>query len=138
MKDKIEHRGVIDNVDGSHISVKIVQQTACSGCKMKSMCTSSESKEKIIDVYELGAESRRKIGDVVTVCGTLSMGKQAVVLAFGIPTVICVVWMFCAMLLFCMNELVAVGVLMALLCVYFLILYSKRDRMSRKFAFWIE
>ena len=55
MKDIIEHQGVIASIEEGHVRVNIVQLAACSGCKARSLCTSSESKEKIIDVYERGA-----------------------------------------------------------------------------------
>lgn len=80
----IAHQGVIESVEGHHVRVNILQVAACSACKARSLCSSSESKEKIIDVYEEGAAMKYKCGEEVTVCGALSMGKQAVRLAFGV------------------------------------------------------
>lgn len=138
MKEKFEHEGVVDSVVGEHVVVRIVQQAACSGCKARSMCASSESKEKLIDVYEHDAEKNRRVGDVVTVCGALSMGKQAVTLAFGTPVVIIVVWMCVSIGVMKMGELLCVGCLVVILAAYFYVLYLMRDRMAKKFAFWIE
>ncbi len=138
MKEKIEHDGIVDNVVGDHVMVRIVQHAACSGCKAKAMCTSSESKEKIIDVYEADAEQKRKVGDAVKVCGALSMGKQAVALAFGVPMAIIVVLMPLALKVLCLSELVSVGVVTLVLAAYFYVLYLNRDKMAKKFAFWIE
>ena len=135
---KIEHQGVVESVVGNHVRVNIVQVAACSGCKARSMCSSSESKEKIIDVYEQGAEKKYKIGDQVMVCGALSMGKQAVRLAFAIPLLLIAVWMVVAMVYLKLGELTAVGILAAILSVYFYILYLNRGRMAKRFAFWIE
>ena len=138
MKEKYEHEGVVESVVGEHVVVRILQQAACNGCKARSMCVSSESKEKLIDVYETDAEKKRRVGDVVNVCGALSMGKKAVWLAFGVPLAIIVVWMFVALVALELNELVSVLALVALLAVYFIILHSKRDSLSKQFAFWIE
>lgn len=135
-KDTIEHDGVIDSIEGGRIRVKIIQQAACSGCKAKSMCTQSESKEKFIDVYVDDAGSRH-VGDAVKVCGELSMGRRAVVLAFGIPLVLMVSWMFAAIVGLKMNELLAVGVLALILTLYFFILHLLKPIISRKFAFWL-
>jgi sigma-E factor negative regulatory protein RseC len=85
MRETITHQGVVESVEGEHVRVNILQVSACSSCKARSLCTTSESKEKIIDVYEPGAAEKYRRGDAVNVCGTLSMGKQAVRLAFGIP-----------------------------------------------------
>ena len=138
MKDTIEHQGVIESIDGSHIRVNIVQQAACGACKVKSMCSQSEQKEKIVDVYEADASSRRSVGDGVTVCGTLTMGKQAVLLAFTIPLAITVVWMFVALAWLKMDELQAVVLLCGPLLVYFFWMYVMRDKIAKRFAFWIK
>jgi sigma-E factor negative regulatory protein RseC len=137
MKEIIEHQGVIESIEGGHVRVNIVQLAACSGCKARSMCTSSESKEKIIDVYETGAENKYKVGENVNVCGTLSMGRLAVVLAFGIPLVIIAVWMIVAIAYLKFGELFSVGILAVILAAYFYVLYLNKDRMAKNFSFWI-
>lgn len=137
MKEIIEHQGVIASVEGSHVQVNIVQVAACGSCKARSLCTSSESKEKIIDVYEPDADSKYRIGEHVKVCGTLSMGRQAVWWAFGLPLLLMVVWMMTALLALGLGELVSTMVLAAILFFYFYILYLNKDRMARRFAFWI-
>ncbi len=138
MRETIEHQGVIASVEGRHVRVNILQVAACSGCKARSLCASSESKEKIIDVYEDDAAMKYKIGENVTVCGALSMGKQAVRLAFGVPVLLIVVWMLVAIVWLKLDELVSVGILALILALYFYILYRNRDRMAKKFAFWIS
>lgn len=136
--ESIAHQGVVETVEGDHVRVNIVQLAACSGCKARSLCSSSESKEKLIDVYEVGAAEKYKIGEEVKVCGALSMGKTAVKLAFGVPVLIIAVWMLVAMVLLGLTELTSVGILAGILAVYFYILYMCRDKMAKKFAFWIE
>ena len=138
MREIIEHQGVVTSVEGSHVRVNIVQVAACSGCKARTLCSSSESKEKLIDVYEVGAENRYSVGESVKVCGSLSMGKQAVRLAFGVPLLLTAGWMLLAMIGLEMSELTSVGILAIILALYFYILYLNRKRMAKKFAFWIE
>ncbi|MCH5175172.1 MAG: SoxR reducing system RseC family protein [Prevotellaceae bacterium] len=138
MTDKIEHQGRVEMVEDGHVRVSIMQQAACVGCKARSMCTSSENKERIIDVYEPDALQKRHVGDIVNVCGALSMGKTAVRLAFGVPVVIIAVWLCVAVVFLHLGEGMSVGILGAVLAVYFYILYMNRGKMARKFAFWIE
>jgi sigma-E factor negative regulatory protein RseC len=138
MSEKIEHQGVVASVEGHHVRVNILQVSACSGCQARALCSSSESKEKVIDVYEQGASQKYQVGQQVSVCGTLSMGKQAVRLAFGLPLLLTLVWMLVAMVWLHLNELLAVGVLAVLLAAYFYTLYINRSRMAKHFAFWIE
>lgn len=137
MKEKIEHSGVVSSVEGEHIRVKIIQHAACSSCKAKDLCQPSESKEKIIDVYDPNA-SRFSPGDAVRVCGSLSMGKTAVRLAFGIPLVVILVWLITALKVMNLGELTACSILLILLACYFCILRMFDSKISRKFAFWIE
>ena len=138
MKETIAHQGVIESVEGRHVKVNILQVAACGECKARSLCASSESKEKIIDVYEDDAALKYKIGEQVMVCGALSMGKQAVRLAFGVQVVLIVVWMLVAMVWLKLGELMSVSILAVLLAAYFYILYLNKDRMAKQFAFWIE
>lgn len=138
MKDIIQHQGEIVSIEGGHVRIMIVQQAACSGCKVRSMCSASESKDKIMDVYDLSAGKRYKVGDTVRVCGTLAMGKRAVLLAFGIPLFVTIVCMFVCLGMFHLGELLTSAIWLGVMCAYFYILYIYRDRLSRKFALWIE
>ena len=137
-QDTIEHEGIVAAVNGRHVQVSIGQVAACSECKARSLCTSSESKEKLIDVYEDGAATKYRVGEHVRVCGALSMGHQAVRLAFGVPLALIVLWLLLALIVLRMHELAAVGVLAFLLTTYFYILYMCREKMARKFAVWID
>ena len=87
MSDKIEHQGVVESISEGHVRVSIMQVAACSECKAKALCTSSESKERYIDVYGDYAE-RYKVGDAVKVCGSLSMGQKAVRIALDRKSVV--------------------------------------------------
>ena len=57
MTDIIKHRGIVENIEGSHVRVRIVQTSACSACSVKGHCNASESKEKLIDVFDMKASS---------------------------------------------------------------------------------
>ena len=93
MTDIIKHRGIVENIEGSHVRVRIVQTSACSACSVKGHCNASESKEKLIDVFDMKASSYR-IGEEVMIYGTTSMGMQAVLLAFGIPFLVLLITLF--------------------------------------------
>lgn len=138
MKDIIQHQGEIVSIEGGHVRIMIVQQAACSGCKVRSMCSASESKEKIMDVYDSSAGKKYKVGDTVRVCGMLAMGKRAVLLAFGIPLFVTIVCMFVCLSMFHLGELLTSAIWLGVMCAYFYILYIYRDWLSRKFALWIE
>ena len=137
MKDIIDHFGIIESIEDKHVRVRSVQSSACSACQAKSLCASAESKEKIIDVWETDAENL-KVGNEVRVCASLSMGRNAVVLAFIVPLVLMVVWMVVALMVLHLSELTAIVGVLAILLIYYIGLWTMRDKLSRKFAFWIE
>ena len=83
MSESINHNGIIEKIDGGTVYVRIIQQSACSGCHAKSMCTASESKEKIIEVPDNSGKFH--INEEVLLCGQSSLGLQAVLLAFVFP-----------------------------------------------------
>ena len=137
MTDIIKHRGIVENIKGSHVQVRITQTSACSACSVKGHCNASESKEKLIDVFDVKASSYRK-GEEVMLYGTTSMGMQAVFLAFGIPFLVLLITLFIAMRLTDGNELKSALIALLDLIPYYLIIYVCRNKLSKKFSFTIE
>ena len=137
MSDKIEHQGVIESISDERIRVAIMQVAACSECKAKALCSSSESKEKYVDVF--GRKTGKyRVGDTVKVCGSLTMGRKAVRMAFLWPMLIMLCTGFATLGLLHFSEAMALALMFALLFVYFLAVYMNKDRIGREFAFWIE
>ena len=52
MSANIKHCGIVDEITDGCIKVRIVQSSACASCKVASRCNASESKEKIVEVYD--------------------------------------------------------------------------------------
>ena len=136
MADIIKHRGIVENINGSHIQVRIVQTSACSACSIKGHCNASESKDKLIDVFDSNSLSYQK-GQEVMVYGTTSMGMKAVLLAFGLPFVVLFVTLYVAIKI-TDNELYAALISLASLIPYYLIIYICRGKLSRRFIFTIK
>ena len=132
----IKHRGRVESVDGSHIIVRIIQTSACSGCSIKSHCNASESKEKLIDVYE--ANASYQIGEEVVLCGTTSMGMQAVLLAFGVPLIILVLALGLTMYMTDDDALISSLVGLLSIVPYYLVLHFYKDKLKKTFSFTIE
>ena len=114
-----------------------MQAAACTGCKAKELCSSSESKEKVINVVDPLA-SRFKVGEEVVVCSALTAGKLAVRLAFGIPVLIVVCWAFLSSMVFHFSELLTSGILFLLLAVYYVVLNRIQHRFDKVLTFWID
>ena len=130
----IKHLGIVENIQGSHLSVRIVQTSACAACSAKGHCSSADSKDKIIDVIDTAASSYR-VGEKVMVIGETSMGMMAVVLAFIIPFILLIFSLFLFMALM-ENELYSALLSLAILIPYYLILWLNKTRLKQKFSFW--
>ncbi len=136
MRQMIIHRGTVESVNGSHVSVRITQLAACSACAARRLCNSSESKEKKIDVATPDAASFSS-GEEVVLAGRLSLGLQAVLWAYFVPLVLLVAVLFVAIDVTGSEPggaLAAVGGL----ALYYGLLYLNRDRLARKFSFTIK
>ena len=136
MTDIIKHRGRVEKVEGSHVVVRIVQTSACSACSIKGHCNSSESKEKLIDVFEVNASYQ--IGEEVVLLGTTSMGMQAVLLAFGVPLVILIVALGVTMHLTDGDALVSSLVGLLSIVPYYFAIHFNKDKLKKTFSFTIE
>ena len=132
----IKHLGIVENIQGSHLSVRIVQTSACAACSATGHCSSADSKDKIIDIIDTAASSYQ-VGEKVMVVGETSMGMQAVALAFIIPFVLLIFTLFLFMALI-ENELYAALLSLAVLVPYYYILWLNKTRLKQKFSFTIK
>lgn len=132
----IKHLGIVENIQGSHLSVRIVQTSACAACSVKGHCSLADSKDKIIDIIDTAAASYQ-VGENVMVVGETSMGMQAVALAFIIPFVLLIFTLFLFMALI-ENELYAALLSLAVLVPYYYILWLNKTRLKQKFSFTIK
>lgn len=137
MNGKIEHNGIIEHIDGKHIKVRIVQSSACSSCQAKAICSSSESKEKVVDIYVNSSENYA-IGEQVNVCASETTGRNAVILAFVIPLIIMIICITLSIRYLMINELISIAISLMFLALYYWILSISKNRISKKFSFWIE
>ena len=137
MTDTIKHQGTVENIEGTHVQVRIVQTSACASCSAKSFCSSSDSKEKLIDIY--GADtSLLRVGQEVVICGATSMGMRAVWLAFGVPFVVLIAVLFLLYRLTGGNEAVSALGALLMLVPYYAVLYLLKGHLKRRFSFRIE
>lgn len=131
----ITHQGIVENINGSHIFVRIIQTSACSGCSVKGHCSSAETKEKVIEVTD--SSSSYQVGDCVTIVGKTSVGMLAVFLAFVAPLLLLVLTLF--LLENTMdNQLLAPLMALAVLVPYYWILSLNKTRLKQRLSFTIK
>ncbi len=134
MSKNITHDGVVVKVEGSDVHVLITQHSACSGCHARGACTASDSKDKIIVAKSEGIEYN--IGDIVTLIGSNSMAWSALSYAFLIPMVLAMVLLFVVSSY--VSEAAACLSVLAMLAVYYFVLFLFRNRLSTKFVFTLQ
>ncbi len=128
-------KGIVCGVHAGGIDVRVIQQSACSGCHARAACTSHESCERMVSVrdYPDGV----KVGDTVLLVAKESMTLRAVLLAFVAPLalmlIVAVVLTGCAV-----QDLAIALVLLALLLMYWGGVYLCRGYIDRKLVFWAE
>lgn len=136
MDGGIKHQGIVENVSGDCVRVRIIQTSACAQCQISGRCSAAESKEKMIDVYTAEGGSLHK-GDSVTVVATNRSGLVAVMLSSVIPLLV-VIAVLAATLAATGNEAAAALCGIASLMPYYIILYALRGKISRNVAFRLE
>lgn len=136
MEKPIHHDGVIEAVEGRRVQVRIVQTSACAGCKVASHCSTAEAREKLIDI-DVPDASRWQVGQQVVVTTESSMAGKALILGFGLPLVLMLVVLTVAMAAGCSEGLTAL-LMMGSLVPYYLLVWLLRDRIARQISFRLE
>lgn len=136
MAEKIRHRGVIEDIAGRKVKVRIMQSSACSSCKIASHCNASETKVKIIEVT-VGSGSDYSLGEEVVVSTTLHVVGRAMTVGFILPFIVMVASLMLAFLV-TSDEIVSALMALVSLVPYYLIIYMLRGRLSRGVVFKIE
>lgn len=137
MADTAEHKGIVTEVTDDIVRVKIESMSACAACHAKTMCSLSDKTDKIIEVKRSSLKREHQVGDEVTVVASSGKGLLAVVFAYITPALVAVA-AIAVMLSVGANELVSSLVAIALVAVYYFVLYLLRDKLNKKFVFSIE
>ena len=132
----IEHEGIIEKISGNHITVRILQQSACSECHAKSACLAADAKEKLVDISDSSGLYLQNERVVVT--GRKSIGYKAVLWAFVFPLVILIGMLVLTTMVWHFNETEAALGSILILVPYYFLLYLLRHKMANTFRFNIK
>ena len=133
MEELIRHEGIVLRTEGNMAHVEIVQTSACSACKAKSMCMSSESRQ-ISNMRCLMLEPLQ-VGDHVEVEVRERLAWRAILLAYILPFIVMIAVI--AILDFATDWSEAVVGTLSLcgIALYYLILSGFKHRLQRQFSF---
>lgn len=133
MNTSIKHCGIVDEISDRCIKVRIVQSSACASCKVASRCNASESKEKIVDVYDDNSK-QFSVGDNVVVIASTKVGLFAVFLSSVIPLFLLIITL-ATVLAITNNEVYAALSSIGILIPYYIILYIFKDQIRSRLSF---
>ena len=123
-------------IEGDKLFVRMMVNSACSGCHAKAVCGVSETTEKIVEV-DVASGADFTIGEQVEVALLDNkMGTRSVVLAYVVPFVVLSVMLIGATIAG-LSEGVAVLAAMAGVVAYYVVLWSLRERLKNKIKFII-
>lgn len=135
MSNKIRHAGIIDSIGEKSVQVRILQSSACSGCKVASHCNAAETKEKLIDVA-VDEPSCYQVGEKVVIVADASVGFVASLYGYLLPLLLMVLTLV-IVLGATHSEGVAALSALGMLVPYYTILYLTRNRLRNQLTFEI-
>lgn len=137
MSNRIKHSGIIEAIDGEYVRVRILQTSACAQCKIAGHCNSSESKEKMIDVYNVSDTSRLKVGDEIIVTASTRMAVSALIIGFGLSLIVLIAVIIIVRFM-TSDEIMAALCGLATLVPYYILVWLVREKLRVRMAFEIE
>lgn len=134
--ETISHPGVIASVSDKGVNVRIESAAACGSCKVKSACGMSEMEDKIVEVTP-DPQKQYTIGEPVTIYMRESHGPLAVFFGYILPFVVVLISLI-VMLELGFGEGISGLASLGFLVPYYFTLYLLRDRLRKKFRFFIR
>ena len=132
MDELIRHTGIVSGINGELAHVQIVQSSACSACKAKSMCMSTESQQKELDAVML---EPMQAGDRVEVEVREHLAWKAVLLAYVLPFIVMMSVIAVLDVLTGWDEAIVGTIALCSIALYYLVLSQFKHRLQKQFTF---
>jgi len=135
MSGEISHKGIIKSLTDQQIVVSIVNESACSSCHAKGVCSAADMQDKEVDIRNFSGDFR--VGQSVQVIGKTSQGFKALFYGYVLPfLLIMLVLITLTSLQF--SEGISGLISLSILIPYYLILYLTRNKIRKSFEFEIK
>ena len=132
MDELIRHNGIVMSINGSSAHVQITQTSACSACKARTMCMSSESQRKEMDAVML---EPMKVGDHVEVEVRERLAWKAILLAYIMPFLVMMAVIAILDFTTSLSEAVIGTLSLCAIALYYLGLSFFKHRLRTQFTF---
>jgi len=131
----IEHEGIVVSINDRKIVVRIMAQSACSGCHAKGACSAADMQDKLIDIAPDGHDYHT--GQRVVISGHQSLGFKAVLYAYVIPSILVITSLIVAYAT-TNSDMASAIISLATVSVYYGVVYLFKDRLQKTFSFKIK
>lgn len=115
------------------VEVQIIAYGACNTCEAQKKCGFAETKNKTVIVKSKEWESYQ-VGEPIVLQINKSLGLLSVLIAYVLPAIVLIAAIAIPSSLGASEGLSAI-IGIASVVVYFLILYSQRNKLEKKFTF---
>ena len=132
MEELIRHEGIVLSMHDGMARVQIVQTSACSACKARSMCMSSESQAKEMDAVML---EKMQVGDRVEVEVRERLAWRAVLLAYILPFVVMMAVIAGLDYFTNWSEAIVGTLALCSIALYYIGLNAFRNKLQKQFTF---
>lgn len=133
MNGTLEHKAIVEHIEGECVDVVMTPEGACTGCKAQAICGADGGNEKRITIHTSDAP-HYAVGEAVVVSVAREIGMKAVAVAYIYPF-FAVLATLLVLLEAGTEELVAGLASLGVLGLYYLAAYVLRHRIEREIVF---
>lgn len=131
MTDYIEHEGIVEAVNAETVFVRISRSLACHSCSAGNLCGMNDASDKVLEIPV--RSSSFQSGDKVTVGIPKKSAFNGVLVAFIIPSVLLLIFIFVFNLLK-MSDLYSAVFALGIVAIYMICLGLFRQFLKQKFV----
>jgi len=136
LSEEVSRSGIVQEIGANgKIKVSIISKAQCVSCQLNNSCSSSDVKEKVIEIDNFGGVL--KIGEMVDVSLKESAGFKALFLGYILPFLILFITLIVASEY--SNDELFVGLLsLSTLIPYYLTIYLLQNVIKKEFSFFVH
>ena len=128
--------GVVTAISPDSVTVHLQQQSACCHCHARALCVSTECRDLELRLQSHGQHFT--VGQSVRIVAHRRVGRLAVLLAFVLPLLLLLLSLSLAQTLLAVSEGVSALLALGLLTLYYLGLYTQRQRLAGRLILSVE
>ena len=135
LNSDIKHIGFVKEVNGTTLTVNIVNQSACSACHAQGSCSVSDYQDKEIEINNVEGNFSR--GQEIIVVFKETQGFTALFYGYILPFIFVLVTLIISISI-TENELIGGLLALAVLVPYYTTIYFFRHLLKNAFKFEVE